>query len=84
MLDSERMKPILLHGAVPLCSAQYEWEFNTTRVPGIVRDELVHFDSSSSKHVVVYDGASGKFFKVDVVQGDRLLQPAELEMYAAL
>ena len=78
------MKPIMFQGTLPLCSAQYERQFNTTRVPGLVRDELVHFDSSTSNHIVVYDGASGKFFRVDIVEGDRQLQPSELEMYGFL
>ena len=34
-LEREELKPILLNNIIPLCSWQYERQFNTTRVPGI-------------------------------------------------
>ena len=41
-LDKERVKPLMVSGLVPLCSYQYERQFNTTRVPGIEKDQIVH------------------------------------------
>ena len=66
---------ILLNKTVPLCSAQYERQFNTTRIPGIDTDRLVHL--KDSKHVAVYH--KGRFFKVYFHFKGRYLQPNELE-----
>ena len=66
---------ILLNKTVPLCSAQYERQFNTTRVPGVVSDKLVHY--KDSKHVAVYH--KGRFYKVYIHFKGRHLKPCELE-----
>lgn len=68
---------ILIQGLVPLCSWQYERLFNTTRVPGVETDRIVHY--ADSNHIVVYH--RGRYFKVIIYHRNRLLQPCELEMY---
>ena len=50
-LDKENVKP-LMAGMVPLCSYQYERQFNTTRIPGIERDRIVKM--SDSRHIAVH------------------------------
>lgn len=74
-LDREELNPILLNKTVPLCSAQYERQFNTTRIPGIEGDKLVHY--KDSKHVAVYH--KGRFYKVYIHFKGRHLKPCELE-----
>ena len=66
----------MAQGAIPLCSWQYERVFNTTRVPGIETDKIVHL--LDSKHIVVYH--RGRFFKVIIHHNRRILFPCELEM----
>lgn len=76
-LDHQWIRPIVIQGMVPLCSAQYERTFNTTRVPGIECDRIVHY--SDSTHIVVMH--AGKFYKLQVYdKKKRLLTPATLEM----
>lgn len=74
-LDREELNPILLNKTVPLCSAQYERQFNTTRVPGIETDRIVHYKDSN--HVAVYH--KGRFYKVYIHFKGRYLKPCELE-----
>ena len=66
----------MVQGLVPLCSAQYERVFNTTRVPGVETDKIVHY--ADSNHIVVYH--RGRYFKVIIYHKGRLLQPCELEI----
>ncbi|XP_008069693.1 carnitine O-palmitoyltransferase 1, muscle isoform isoform X2 [Carlito syrichta] len=75
-LDREEIKPVMALGIVPMCSYQMERMFNTTRIPGKETDTLQHL--SDSRHVVVYH--KGRFFKVWLYEGSRLLQPRDLEM----
>ncbi|XP_006264918.1 carnitine O-palmitoyltransferase 1, liver isoform isoform X1 [Alligator mississippiensis] len=75
-LDRQEIKPILLMGStVPLCSAQWERMFNTSRIPGEETDTLQHV--KDSKHIVVYH--KGRYFKVWVYHDGRLLKPREIE-----
>ncbi|XP_055951859.1 carnitine O-palmitoyltransferase 1, liver isoform-like isoform X1 [Argiope bruennichi] len=74
-IDRQTLKPIMVQNLVPLCSAQYERMFNTTRVPGKETDKLVHLDDS--QHVAVYH--AGRFFKVPMYYMGRLLNPAEIQ-----
>lgn len=67
---------ILIQGLVPLCSSQYERLFNTTRVPGVETDRIVHY--ADSNHIVVYH--RGRYFKVLIYYKNRLLLPCELEV----
>ncbi|XP_029438980.1 LOW QUALITY PROTEIN: carnitine O-palmitoyltransferase 1, liver isoform [Rhinatrema bivittatum] len=75
-LDREEIKPILLMGStVPLCSAQWERMFNTSRIPGEETDTIQHM--KDSKHIVVYH--QGRYFKVWLYHNGRLLKPREIE-----
>ncbi|KAI1298741.1 Carnitine O-palmitoyltransferase 1, liver isoform [Halotydeus destructor] len=74
-IDRQELKPITLQNLVPLCSWQYERVFNTTRVPGLETDRIVHL--SDSQHIAVICG--GRFYKVDLYYRSKLLQPKQLE-----
>uniref|UniRef100_A0A8C2U6S5 carnitine O-palmitoyltransferase n=1 Tax=Coturnix japonica TaxID=93934 RepID=A0A8C2U6S5_COTJA len=75
-LDRQEIKPILLMGStVPLCSAQWERMFNTSRIPGEESDTIQHV--KDSKHIVVYH--KGRYFKVWLYHDGRLLKPREIE-----
>ncbi|XP_004845344.1 carnitine O-palmitoyltransferase 1, muscle isoform isoform X2 [Heterocephalus glaber] len=86
-LDREEIKPVMALGMVPMCSYQMERMFNTTRIPGketglasacplAITDVLQHL--AESRHVAVYH--KGRFFKVWLYEGSRLLKPRDLEM----
>jgi len=49
----------------PLCMAQYRRMFSVIREPGEYEDELVEWDPSAYKHVVVL--VNNRFFAFDVV-----------------
>lgn len=66
----------MVQNIVPLCSSQYERIFNTTRIPGLETDKIVHLPDST--HIAVF--CNGKFWKVNLYHKGRLMKPAELEM----
>ncbi|XP_047451892.1 carnitine O-palmitoyltransferase 1, liver isoform isoform X2 [Mugil cephalus] len=74
-LDRAQIKPLMLLHTIPMCSAQYERMFNTTRVPGVDTDTLQHVNES--KHIAVYH--KGRFYKVNMFYDGRLLLPREIE-----
>ncbi|XP_039988326.1 carnitine O-palmitoyltransferase 1, liver isoform isoform X2 [Xiphias gladius] len=74
-LDRAQIKPLMLLHTIPMCSAQYERMFNTSRVPGVDTDTLQHMNES--KHIAVYH--KGRFFKVWMFYDGRLLLPREIE-----
>ncbi|XP_068970603.1 carnitine O-palmitoyltransferase 1, liver isoform isoform X1 [Bombus flavifrons] len=76
LIERQELEPILIQGLVPLCSWQYERLFNTTRVPGLETDKIVHYQDS--KHIVVYH--KGKYFKVLIYHKSRILQACEIEI----
>lgn len=49
--------------------------FNTTRIPGLIADEIVHYDMSN--HIAVYH--KGCFYKVDVYRKGKLLNSREIQ-----
>jgi len=63
-VDREELPPLLLRNTIPICMAQYERLFSTTRIPGNDIDEIVHYDTSESKHVIVQ--SNGHYYKLDV------------------
>uniref|UniRef100_A0A8C8VIR6 carnitine O-palmitoyltransferase n=1 Tax=Pelusios castaneus TaxID=367368 RepID=A0A8C8VIR6_9SAUR len=75
LLNREEIKPLLIQGTLPMCSAQYERMFNTTRIPGVETDSLQH--RWDSQHVAVFH--AGRFFRVGLYWGGRLLHPRELQ-----
>ncbi|XP_064627097.1 carnitine O-palmitoyltransferase 1, liver isoform-like isoform X2 [Lineus longissimus] len=76
LIDREQLQPIYVNKTVPLCSAQYERMFQTTRIPGIETDMLVHVQESN--HFTVYH--QGRYFKVYFKHKGRLLKPCEIEV----
>ncbi|XP_076050360.1 carnitine O-palmitoyltransferase whd [Oratosquilla oratoria] len=74
-IDRQQIQPIMVQNLVPLCSAQYERTFNTTRIPGYQTDKLVHFDDST--HIAVYH--AGRYFKVPCYYKGQLLNPRQLQ-----
>ncbi|XP_055469414.1 carnitine O-palmitoyltransferase 1, brain isoform isoform X2 [Psammomys obesus] len=75
LLNQQEIPPTLLMGMRPLCSAQYERIFNTTRVPGVEKDYLRHL--RDSRHVAVFH--RGRFFSVGTHSSSGLLSPRALE-----
>lgn len=74
-LERQEMKPIMAQGIVPLCSWQYERMFNTSRVPGVEGDKIVHYEDI--KHIVVLH--NGCYYKTMIYDNGRLLNPSELQ-----
>uniref|UniRef100_A0A4W4FW28 carnitine O-palmitoyltransferase n=1 Tax=Electrophorus electricus TaxID=8005 RepID=A0A4W4FW28_ELEEL len=75
-LDRAQIKPVyLLENRVPLCSAQWERMFNTSRLPGQETDVIQHVNES--KHIMVYH--RGRYFKVWMFYDGRLMLPREIE-----
>lgn len=74
-IERQELEPITLQGLVPLCSWQYERLFNTTRVPGIETDRIVHYNDA--KYIVVYH--KGRYYKVLIYYKNRILNPCEIE-----
>ncbi|CAF0997974.1 unnamed protein product [Rotaria sordida] len=75
-LDHENIKPLMIQKFVPLCSSQYERQFNTVRIPGKETDKIIHY--ADSHHVAVYH--KGRWYKVFMFYKDNLLQPCELQL----
>jgi carnitine O-palmitoyltransferase 1 len=76
MIENETLEPIMVQDQVPLCSRQYERQFNTTRIPGEQTDTLVHL--KDSKHIAVY--SKGKWYKLNTYYKSQPLNAKELEM----
>lgn len=75
LLDDEKIEPIMVQNVIPLCSRQYERQFNTTRIPGEQTDILMHY--KDSKHVAVY--CRGKWYKLYTYYQSQNLNARELE-----
>lgn len=65
-IENGLIAPVLVVGAVPLCMAQYEKAFGTTRLPGRDMDELHHV--GDAQHMAVSVG--GAIFAVPVYARD--------------
>ncbi|XP_055754893.1 carnitine O-palmitoyltransferase 1, liver isoform-like isoform X2 [Salvelinus fontinalis] len=75
MLDRAQIKPLMLQNTIPMCSAQYERMFNTSRIPGVDTDTIQHMQDS--RHIVVYH--RGRYFKVPMFYDGRVLSPRAVE-----
>jgi carnitine O-palmitoyltransferase 1 len=80
---------------IPLCSSQYERQFNTVRIPGKEAGRFnPHFSTlviiyslfldkivhyADSYHIAVYH--KGRWFKVFMFYKHSLLHPCEVQMY---
>ena len=77
-IEHGQIRPLLIMDIVPLCSAQYERMFGTTRVAGLEADRLVHYSGAESDHCVCY--CKGKWFKVPLASpGGKMYSSAEME-----
>lgn len=65
----------MVQGIVPLCSWQYERMFNTSRVPGIECDKIVHVEDSN--YIVVLH--KGCYYKMTIRHAGRLLNAREMQ-----
>ncbi|XP_048101290.1 LOW QUALITY PROTEIN: carnitine O-palmitoyltransferase 1, liver isoform [Alosa alosa] len=75
-VNREELKPSRVPGTViPLCAAQCERMFNTTRLPGEETDVLQHWHDS--EFVAVYH--KGRYFRLWVYRAGRLLSPREIQ-----
>lgn len=72
---NQKHEPIRLRG-IPICVAAYEKLFDTTRVPGIESDKLIH--NKNSQHIAVLH--KGLFSKLMVYNEGILLNAAEIQM----
>uniref|UniRef100_A0AAX7U5C6 carnitine O-palmitoyltransferase n=1 Tax=Astatotilapia calliptera TaxID=8154 RepID=A0AAX7U5C6_ASTCA len=76
LLDFSLFTSLRIPGTViPLCAAQCERIFNTTRIPGEETDTVQHWQDSD--YIVVYH--RGRYFRLRVYQAGRLLSPREIE-----
>uniref|UniRef100_A0A8C7KNC9 carnitine O-palmitoyltransferase n=1 Tax=Oncorhynchus kisutch TaxID=8019 RepID=A0A8C7KNC9_ONCKI len=75
MLDRAQIKPLMLQNTIPMCSAQYERMFNTSRIPGVDTDTIQHIQDS--RHIVVYH--RGRYFKVPMFYDGKVLSPRAVE-----
>ncbi|KAJ3346348.1 Carnitine O-acetyltransferase mitochondrial [Entophlyctis luteolus] len=73
---TEELEPDMARGS-PLCSHQYKFLFNSTRIPKIPEDVTRNSDPNTNNHVIVM--RHNKFFVLDVVVNGRQLSTAELE-----
>ncbi|XP_014673626.1 PREDICTED: carnitine O-palmitoyltransferase 1, liver isoform-like [Priapulus caudatus] len=76
MISQQTLKPVIVQNVVPLCSGQFERLFNTTRIPGLETDHVMHLRDST--HIAVYH--RGRFFRLPCYRRNRLLNSAELEV----
>ncbi|KAF7697672.1 hypothetical protein HF521_004182 [Silurus meridionalis] len=75
-VNREELNPSRVPGTVvPLCAAQCERMFNTTRTPGEETDTLQHWQDS--EFVAVYH--RGRYFRLWVYSAGRLLSPREIQ-----
>ncbi|KAJ2724542.1 hypothetical protein GGI07_001889 [Coemansia sp. Benny D115] len=51
-LNAQKMAPDMQKGQ-PLCMAQFQWQFGTTRIPRMGCDELVHQYPSTARHILL-------------------------------
>lgn len=76
LIDREELPPLVLRDTIPICMAQYEQLFSTTRVPKKEIDELVHYETRISKHIVVV--CRGVYYKLNCYDHDNNLLSARL------
>uniref|UniRef100_A0AAZ3RFE6 carnitine O-palmitoyltransferase n=1 Tax=Oncorhynchus tshawytscha TaxID=74940 RepID=A0AAZ3RFE6_ONCTS len=72
-LNREELKPVST--VIPLCAAQCERMFNTTRTPGEETDTVQHWQDSD--YVAVYH--RGRYFRLRMYSSSRPLSPREIE-----
>ncbi|TPX73234.1 hypothetical protein CcCBS67573_g05486 [Chytriomyces confervae] len=77
LVISEQLSPDMAKSG-PLCSHQYRYLFNSTRIPQLPEDVTRIAEPTRNNHIIVV--RKNKFFKLDlVVQGGRELSTPEIE-----
>ncbi|KAJ1553091.1 Carnitine O-acetyltransferase mitochondrial [Cladochytrium tenue] len=76
LVVTEKLEPESARSG-PLCSHQYRFLFNSTRIPELPEDVTRTSDPSQNSHVIVI--RKNKFFKLDTVVDGAALSAAELE-----
>ncbi|KAI9350482.1 acyltransferase ChoActase/COT/CPT [Zopfochytrium polystomum] len=76
LVVSEKLEPETARSG-PLCSHQYRYLFNSTRIPALPEDVTRNSDPKTNHHVIVI--RKNKFYKLDTVVGGQELSAAELE-----
>ncbi|XP_060636742.2 palmitoyl thioesterase CPT1C isoform X1 [Anolis sagrei] len=75
-LIQEEIKPSMVpNSVIPLCTAQWQRLFNTTRLPGLGLDTIQHLQDS--RHIAVYH--AGRLFRVSLYHNGKMLRPRELQ-----
>jgi carnitine O-palmitoyltransferase 1 len=80
-IDKETLDPHVIANVAPLCMAQYEHAFSSTRVPGYEQDRLEKYDSHESRHVVVI--SRGKLYMLPVFSPNTMAQLTPLQLFNA-
>lgn len=62
LVDREELPPLVIRDTIPICMSQYEKLFSTVRIPLEKIDELVHYDTTKSKHIIVV--CKGVYYKL--------------------
>nr|XP_034320165.1 carnitine O-palmitoyltransferase 1, liver isoform-like isoform X2 [Crassostrea gigas] len=76
--DRETLKPLLIRNTIPVCMAQYEKMFSTTRIPGEECDTLLTHNSTVSKHIAVF--RKGVLYRCEMYdKNGRLLTPTLIQ-----
>ena len=63
LVVSEKLEPDMAKNT-PLCSQQYRYMFNSTRIPKLPSDETRVVDASQNQHIIVV--RKNKFFSLDL------------------
>jgi carnitine O-palmitoyltransferase 1 len=80
-LDKETFEPLIVSGVAPLCMAQYEYAFSTTRIPCPEQDRLQKYDPHESRHIIVIH--KGSLYKLPVFSSATMNQLTPLQLLKA-
>ncbi|KAJ3297226.1 Carnitine O-acetyltransferase mitochondrial [Rhizoclosmatium sp. JEL0117] len=76
LVVSEQLEPDMARKA-PLCSHQYRFLFNSTRIPKIPEDVTRNSDPRANNHIIVM--RHNQFYVLELVENGRQLSTAEIE-----
>ena len=67
MILKQESEPLMVRRMVPMCSAQYERIFNTTRIPGQKVDRLVNVKNINLRLISMLRGAPILYNKIKLL-----------------
>ncbi|KAI8609541.1 hypothetical protein BC830DRAFT_1173461 [Chytriomyces sp. MP71] len=76
LVVSEQLEPDMARNA-PLCSEQYRYLFNSTRIPQLPEDITRNSDPAKNNHIIVL--RNNQFYSLELVVHGRQLSTAEIE-----